>query len=160
MSKLILYNGLKPDLQAITGIRTVFLWNNHLERENQEQPFLYPAIGIEFLPSNFRDKGRQATSQEYDMIVRLHILFESYEDEDVSILTITDNVWQVVQNKRYGTFGSLLRRNEEQNFDHPNVQDYIQDYATLGNDNQTQNLVDATLTPVLNPVELVKPNEL
>jgi hypothetical protein len=42
-------------------------------------------------------------------------------------------VWQVVQNKRYGNFGSLLRRNEEQNFDHPNVQDYIQDYATLGN---------------------------
>jgi hypothetical protein len=160
MSKLILYNSLKPDLQAINGVKTVFLWNNQLERENEEQPFLYPAIGIEFLPSNFRDKGRQATSQEYDMIVRLHILFESYLDEDVSILTLTDSVWQTVQNKRYGTFGSLLRRNEEQNFDHPNVQDYIQDYATLGNDNQTQNLVNATLTPVLNPVELVKPNEL
>jgi hypothetical protein len=160
MSKLILYNGLKPDLTAINGVKTVFLWNNQLERENEEQPFLYPAIGIEFLPSNFRDKGRQATSQEYDMVVRLHILFESYLDEDVSILTLTDSVWQTVQNKRYGTFGSLLRRNEEQNFDHPNVQDYIQDYATLGNDNQTQNLVNATLTPVLNPVELVKPNEL
>jgi len=44
----------------------------------------------------------------------------------------------------------LLRRNEEQNFDHPNVQDYIQDYQTLGNDNQTQNTTTATLAPIIN----------
>lgn len=160
MSKLTLYNGLKPDLEAITGIKKVFLWNNQLERESEQNPFLYPSIGIEFMPSNYRDKGKQAISQEYDMIVRLHILFESYLDEDTTILTLTDNVWQTVHNKQYGTFGKLLRRNEEQNFDHPNVQDYIQDYSTLGNDNQTENTTTATLTPVLNPVEIVAPNEL
>jgi len=64
-----------------------------------------------------------------------------------------------VHNKQYGTFGKLLRRNEEQNFDHPNVQDYIQDYATLGNDNQTQDTTTATLAPNLT-TEIVKPNEL
>jgi uncharacterized protein (DUF2225 family) len=159
MSKLTLYNSLKTDLTAISGIKKVFLWNNQLERESEENAFLYPAIGIEFLPSNYTDKGKLSVSQQYDLTVRLHICFESYKDEDTSILTLTDTVWQTVHNKQYGTFGKLLRRNEEQNFDHPNVQDYIQDYATLGNDNQTQDTTTATLAPNLT-TEIVKPNEL
>lgn len=146
MSQLILYTGLKTDLTAIAGIKHVALWNNQLERESEEQPFLYPAIFIEFLPSNFRDKGNRASSQEYDLTVRLHICFESYKDEDTDILTLKQNVWQTVHRKQYGVFGNLLRRNEEQNFDHPNIQDYIQDYATLGNDNHTSTLVSHTIT--------------
>jgi hypothetical protein len=159
MSKLTLYNSLKTDLTAISGIKKVFLWNNQLERESEENAFLYPSIGIEFLPSNYMDKGKLAVSQQYDLTVRLHILFESYLDEDATILTLADTVWQTVHNKQYSTFGKLLRRNEEQNFDHPNVQDYIQDYATLGNDNQTQNTTLETLTPNLT-TEIVDPDEL
>lgn len=146
MSQLTLYTGLKADLTAISGIKYVALWNNQLERESIEQPFLYPAIFIEFLPSNFRDKGNKASSQEYDLTVRLHICFESYKDEDTDILTLKQNVWQTVHRKQYGVFGNLMRRNEEQNFDHPNIQDYIQDYATLGNDNYTNTLVSHTIT--------------
>jgi len=146
MSKLTLYNGIKADLEAITGIKHVALWRNQLERENEEQPFLYPAIFVEFLPSNYQDKGNKAQSQQYDLTVRLHICFESYEDEDTTILTLVDSVWQTVHKKQYGVFGQLLRRNEEQNFDHSNIQDYIQDYATLGNDNKTSTLVSHTIT--------------
>jgi hypothetical protein len=159
MSKLTLYNSLKTDLTAISGVKKVFLWNNQLERESEENAFLYPAIGIEFLPSNYTDKGKLAVSQQYDLTVRLHICFESYKDEDTTILTLADTVWQTVHNKQYGTFGKLLRRNEEQNFDHPNVQDYIQDYATSGNDNQTQNTTLETLTPNLT-TEIVAPDEI
>ena len=36
--------------------------------------------------------------------------------------------------KQFGYYGKLLRRNEEQNFDHSNVQDYMIDFATMGND--------------------------
>lgn len=146
MSKLTLYNGIKADLEAITGIKHVALWRNQLERENEEQPFLYPAIFVEFLPINYQDKGNKAQSQQYDLTVRLHICFESYEDEDTTILTLVDNVWQTIHKKQYGIFGQLLRRNEEQNFDHSNIQDYIQDYATLGNDNLTNTLVSHTVT--------------
>jgi hypothetical protein len=159
MSKLTLYNSLKTDLVAITGIKHVALWNNQLERENEENPFLYPAIFIEFLPSNYRDKGKFAVSQEYDMTVRLHVCFESYLDEDTTILTLLDSVWQKVHNKQYSTFGKLLRRNEEQNYDHPNVQVYIQDYATLGNDNKTTDTTTATLAPVITG-EIVLPNQI
>lgn len=146
MSKLTLYNGIKADLEAITGIKHVALWRNQLERENEEQPFLYPAIFIELLPSNYQDKGNKALSQQYDLTVRLHICFESYEDEDTTILTLVDSVWQTMHRKQYGTFGNLLRRNEEQNFDHSNIQDYIQDYQTLGNDNKTTDLIQHTAT--------------
>ncbi len=159
MSKLTLYNSLKTDLTAIDGIKKVFLWNNQLERESEENAFLYPAIGIEFLPSNYTDKGKLAVSQQYDLIVRLHILFESYLDEDATVLSLAETVWQTVHNKQYGTFGKLLRRNEEQNFDHPNVQDYIQDYATLGNDNQTQDTTEETLTLNMT-TSIVAPDEL
>lgn len=159
MSKLTLYNSLKADLVAINSIKHVALWNNQLERENEENPFLYPAIFIEFLPSTFRDKGKYAVSQEYDMTVRLHVCFESYLDEDTTILTLLDNVWQTVHAKQYDIFGKLLRRNEEQNYDHPNVQVYIQDYATLGNDNKTTDTTTATLAPVITG-EIVLPNQI
>lgn len=158
MSKLTLYNSLKTDLEAISGIKHVAMWRNNLERENVEVPFLAPAIFVEFLPSNYRDKGKLAVSQEYDLTVRLRIVFESYLDEDTTILTLVDNVWQTVHNSQYGTFGKLLRRNEEQDFDHDNFQVYIQDYATLGNDNQTQNTTQQTLTPNINSVTLAAPS--
>lgn len=161
MSKLALYTGLKADLLTITGVKHVALWRNNLERENVEQPFLFPAIFVQFMPSNYRDKGNLAKSQEYDMIVRLHICFESYKDEDTDVLTLVDSVWQKVHTARYGTFGKLVRRDEDQNFDHDNVQDYIQDYSTLGNDNITPiGTTTATLTPVLNPVTINTPDEL
>lgn len=158
MSKLILYNGLKPDLETITGIKHVALWNNQIERENEEYPFLYPAIFIEFLPSNYMTKGRAASSQQYDLTVRLRICFESYKNEDTDILTIADTVWQSVHKKQYGVFGELIRTNEEQDFDHPNVQQYIQDYLTLGNDNLIDNRVNATLTPNISPVTIAAPS--
>jgi hypothetical protein len=72
---------------------------------------------------------------------------------------LLDSVWQSTHNKQYSTFGKLLRRNEEQNFDHPNVQIYIQDYATLGNDNQNLNTTTATLAPVVTG-DIVLPNQL
>jgi hypothetical protein len=159
MSKLTLYNSLKTDLEAISGIKHVALWRNNLERENVENPFLAPAIFVEFLPSNYRDKGKLASSQEYDLTVRLRIVFDSYKDEDTDVLTLVDSVWQTVHTARYGTFGKLLRRNEEQDFDHDVRQVYIQDYATLGNDNLTTDTTTATLAPVIT-ADIVAPNDI
>lgn len=159
MSKLTLYNSLKTDLTAITGIKYVSLWNNQIERENEELAFLYPAIFIEFLPSNYRDKGLAATRQEYDLTVRLRICFEEYKNTEVEILTLTDSVWQTVHKKQYDVFNQLLRRNEEQDFDHDNVQVYIQDYTTLGHDTKTADTTTATLTANLT-TDIVAPNNI
>lgn len=136
MSKLTLYNGILADLALVRytdsdnveqSIKTMRLWRNDLDREREEIPYLFPAVFIEFLPSGFME-GSSKAYQTVDMTVRLHICFESYKDEDTDILALTQAVYSQLQYKSYGYWGSMKRRNEEQNFDHTNVQDYIQDY--------------------------------
>lgn len=127
MSKVTLYEGIKAHLEEIADIKTVALWRNQLERENIEIPFLYPAVFIEFLTSDYMESSSKAF-QTLNMTVRLHICFESYETEDLTILDLTQQVYSKLQLKQYGYWGVMKRRNEEQNFDHDNVQDFIQDY--------------------------------
>ncbi len=150
MSKLTFYTSLKADLLTVEGVKYVGLWRNNLVREKEEIPNLFPAIYVELLQHSFVDLGNKAQVQNYDMTVRLHICFESYKDEDTAVLTLVDAVWQKMHKKQYGTFGELLRRNEEQNFDHDNVQDYTQDYTTKGRDVKTSTMVDVLVDPVIN----------
>jgi hypothetical protein len=134
VSKKILYDGTVTAQRAAAldgstemRFKTVRMWRNELQREKEENNFpLLPACMIEFLPSNYSELSNQV--QEYDMTVRLHILFESYKDQDTDIFALVDATYATVQAKQYGTFGKMKRRNEEQNFDHDNVQDYMQDY--------------------------------
>jgi hypothetical protein len=141
MSKIDLYEGIKADLEGLTytkgdstvgQVQTVALWRNQIEREPEEIPFLYPAIFIEFLTSNYMESSSKAY-QSLELTVRLHICFESYKDEDLDVLRLTQAVYSAMQLKNYagttGFFAAMKRRNEEQNFDHPNVQDFIQDYS-------------------------------
>jgi hypothetical protein len=140
MSKLVLYQGLVTDLGAVRfdrtiegvvtecSIQTIGLWRNQLERENIEKPFLYPAVFIEFLNPIYME-GSSKVYQTVDMTVRLHVCWESYLDDDLDILNLTQEVYSALQFKCYGTWGAMKRRNEEQNFDHNNVQDFIQDYS-------------------------------
>jgi hypothetical protein len=136
VSKIDLYNGIKSDLQTIkwtdsTGatrkIKEIALWRNQLERENIETPFNYPAVFIEFLASNYME-GSSKVYQTLNMTCRLHICFETLKTEDTDILILTQEVFKTMQLKQYGYFGVMKRRSEEQNFDHNNVQDFIQDY--------------------------------
>ena len=136
MSKITLYEGIKADLLGLAytksdntteTIKTVALWRNQIEREPEEIPFLYPAVFIEFMTSNYME-GSSKAFQTLNMTVRLHICFESYLTEDTDILLLTQQVYSTMQLKQYGLFGLMKRRNEDQNFDHPNVQDFMQDY--------------------------------
>ena len=134
--KETIYNGIKLDLTDLSftktdnsteRIKTVALWRNQIERENTEIPFLYPAVFIEFLTSNYMESSSKVY-QMLDMTVRLHICFETYKTEDLDVLNLTQAVYSKMQLAQYGTSGAMKRRNEEQNFDHSNIQDFIQDY--------------------------------
>jgi len=146
VGKLALYTSLKADLLTVTGVKHVALWNNQLERENVENPFQYPAVFIEFGQQEYKDLGKGASVQQYSLPVILHICFENYKDTDEDVLTLVDAVWQKVHKNQYGEFGELLRRSEKMDSDHPNVQDYIQEYTTLGRDVLTNTLVPVTAT--------------
>lgn len=165
MSKIDLYEGLKADLQAVQGVRadnsairfkTVELWRNLLQMEKVENPRLFPACFIEFLPSNYMELA--GGLQSYDMTVRLHICFESYKDEDTDVLRLVDATFRAVQGKQYGFFGVLKRRNEEEDFNHENVQDYIQDYSAgkckdFGADNRPT--TEATVAEIIINTEIL-----
>jgi len=137
VSKIDLYNGIVSDLGFVRyidvngveqSIKTIALWRNQIEREAEEIPFLYPAVFIEFLTSNYMESSSKAY-QSLELTVRLHICFESYLTQDLDVLQLTQAVYSTMQFKQYGMFGVMKRRNEEQNFDHNNVQDFIQDYS-------------------------------
>jgi hypothetical protein len=136
LSKIDLYEGIKADLENVTyvdskgvvqKVRTVGLWRNQLIREKVEKALILPAVYIEFLPSNYME-GSSKVYQTLNMTVRLHVCFHSIKDDDMDILRLTQAVYSAMQLKQYGYFGLLKRRNEEQDFDHDNVQDFIQDY--------------------------------
>lgn len=137
MSKKTLYEGMKEDLLTVTylkengeteRVRHVALWRNQIAREKLEIPFQYPAIFIEFLPTNYMEHSSQ-TYQSVELMVRLHLCFQSKKNEDLDIFTFAQEVYTKMQLKQYGYFGVLKRRYEEQDFDHTNIQDFIQDYA-------------------------------
>lgn len=136
MSKITLYNGIKTALTGLSYtkadnsteyLKTIALWRNQIQRESEEISFLYPAVFIEFLPTNYMEGSSQA-HQSVNMTVRLHICFETYKTEDLDILNLTQEVYSAIQLKQWGYWGKMKRRNEEQDFDHSNVQDFIQDY--------------------------------
>lgn len=136
MSKIDLYEGIKADLTDLTYIKedgstgrvqTVALWRNQPGNYDKENPFLYDAIFIEFLTSNFMESSSKVY-QTVDMTVRLHICFNSFKTEDLDVLRLTEAVYMKMQQKQYSYWGVMKRRNEEQNFDHGDIQDFMQDY--------------------------------
>ena len=175
MSKKLLYTGLKADLLTVTAQRaaplsgstelkfkTVRMYRNELLRESEENNFPpLPACMIELLPSNYMELSNGV--QCYELTVRLHILFESYKDEDTDIFALVDQTYAKIQGKSYGNsvcaFGKMKRRNEEQNFDHDNVQDYIQDYdCGTVMDYTAQNITKVQLNAVdVIPVVIQRP---
>lgn len=129
MSQLAVYNSIKSQLEAISGVKFVGLWNNQIGNENVEHPFLYPAIFVQFTNDNFVEDLKGI--QRYDSVITLHICFESYMDEDTSILTLKDLVFSTMhKNTQTATNTPMYRLAERQNFDHSNVQVYEQDYRT------------------------------
>lgn len=159
--QLELYNALKAQIETLTSLKKVGLWNNQFEREDINVAFGYPCCWIEFADIQYSDylKGEQQVS----MNVNLHLGFESYKTEDTAILTLKQQLHAKVQCLSVGSYWTkMLRRSEVQNFDHPNIQEYIITYAVSGKDYTTVTLpatqvqVDTLITnndPVIdNPV--------
>lgn len=167
MSKIDLYNSVVTELNNLSydkidgrvgRIAQVFLWRNNLEREKEEIAINFPSVGIEFLEVNYMESSSKAY-QTYNGTLRLHILFKSFKTEDLDILKLTQQIYSTLQGKSYqtdnGFFGVLKRRTEIQDFDHPDVQDFIQDYdISQGKDYgaDARNTTEATVSIItINP---------
>lgn len=129
-----LYTEIRTELEAITGIKYVRLWNNQFERENVNEAFQFPCCLIEFEPTECRDLLNGV--QQYDFIVCIHLGFESYKTEDIDILDLKQQVFIKLGNFLSTTnmFSYLSRESETQNFDHDNIQDYQIRFKVTGKD--------------------------
>ncbi len=147
--QLELYNALKLQIETLTSLKYVALWNNQFVRENENVSFGYPCVFIEFTNINYTDQTKGV--QSYEMDVNLHLGFESYKTEDTDILTLKQDLNAKVH--AFSAVGApmntrILRRSEAQNFDHDNIQEYIITYKVSGKDFLVNTLpsTDATVT--------------
>ena len=161
--QLALYNVIKARLEAITDLKYVALWNNQFEREEENVPFNYPCAFIEFTDINYVDDLN--LRQRCNMLVNIHIGFESYKTEDTSILTLKQTINAALHGKSLEDQARMLRRFEMQNFDHTNIQEYIIGYAVSGLDISTMNLptteatidtIDITISPQMESKEVFR----
>jgi hypothetical protein len=147
--QLEFYNALKTKIETLTSLKYVALWNNQFVRENENVSFDYPNCFIEFTNITFTEL--LGGMQQYTMDINLHIGFESYKTEDTQILQLKQDLQAIVHYFQQGYNTKMLRRSENQNFDHDNVQEYIISYAVSGKDFSINNLpsTDATVTTLI-----------
>ncbi len=147
--QLELFNALKTQIETLTSLKYVALWNNQFMRENENVSFGYPCCLIEFTNITYTELLQGV--QRFDMVVNLHIGFESYKTEDTQILQLKQDVHAKVHYFQQGLNTKMLRRSESQNFDHGNVQEYIIGYAVTGKDVSVNKLpdTDATVTTLI-----------
>lgn len=127
-----LYIALKAQIETYSAIKHVDLWNNQIERENVEITFAYPAVFIEFANINYTDQTKGVQSFEMDCLI--HIVDVSYEKTNTNILQLKQNVNAYIQNFTQGYHTKMLRRNDQPNYDHTNVQEWITTYHISGKD--------------------------
>lgn len=155
-----LYIALKQEIQKkLPKIKTVALFNNQFEHENEEIAFLYPCVFIQFSPVGFKDLSMGV--QQVEMTLTTHLGFESYKNEDTDVLELKQELYKVVHRFQNG-YGSMLTRIAERgNYDHNNVQVYETDYKVTINDFTADTRATKTIsaTPVVT-AEVVKINEL
>jgi len=152
------YNALKVQVETLTALKKVGLWNNQFERESENVSFNYPCCWIEFTDILYMDYLKGV--QKYSMTVNFHLGFKSEKTEDTDILQLKQDLHLILQTFQTDYNSKLLRRAEIQNFDHDNVQEYILSYETSGKDYFEDKLVDASVTTLITNTELEIDNHI
>ena len=89
------------DANNIPYIKTCRLWNNQVARrddESDEDPFLTPAVFIEFVELNWNEIGKGVSVS--DAMVRFHLVVENVEVEDLTFFDIRLVLHQIIANTR------------------------------------------------------------
>lgn len=156
MSLKILYTELRTQLESITGLKYVRLWNNQFEHENDNEAFQYPCALIEFEPTECKDLLMGV--QMYDFVVCIHLGFESYKTEDIDVLDLKQQVFIKLNRFECSNkmFSYLSRMSDTQNFDHDNIQDYQIRFKVTAKDfdADTRPSTPATINTLTNNITL------
>lgn len=135
--ELELYIALRDQIKNKLGdrIKTVARFNNQFVRSNEtgdENAFLYPAVFIQFTPSQITNLANGVVQRE--LIVTTHLGFESYNTDDVEILQLKQDLFKVVHYFQQGNYDKLSLVDERISYDFDNIEVLESDYRTSGND--------------------------
>lgn len=143
-----LYNDIKNRIKAIVNTENnpVFkhfdLWNRQVEFIEQETPFLFPAVFIEFTPNTWETYGDK--QQRSDILLNLHIVtrwfaqtadYSPGNDAALQYLDLPDHVLKALQNFSATQSGSFIRTNSTPNHNHVGILDTIETYKCRVFDN-------------------------
>ena len=152
-NEIAIYDDAVALLKTVPGIKRVEMFNNQIEKEDQTDVGLYPAVFIEIQRGNFVDLG--ARCQKYDCTVTLHVAFETNKINSRDLLVLKQQVFATFQPTTVTTVGRFLRySNEDQDTDHDNLEQYIQIYLcqnVMEYDADTRPSIPVTVTPTITP---------
>jgi hypothetical protein len=127
-----LYSEIRTKLESITDFKYVRMWNNQFDRENVNEAFQYPCAFIEFEDVETTDLLNDI--QHFEVTVLIHIGFESYLTEDLTIFDLKQKVYEALGNftSATGFFIKFKWLSDKQNFDHDNTQEFIMTFKVTG----------------------------
>lgn len=111
------------------------VWNNQVEYEQtgQLQPFPKPAAFVEVLNNaTYEEIGKGFAS--CDVVFRIHLVHEYYNldgtmEQDMAIFDLRDKLISHLNHYKPTACGLLVRMAEAQQYDHPNVYEYLVDFG-------------------------------
>lgn len=137
-----LYLNIKDCLKAIlkadkTAVFKHFdLWNQQVDFLEQDSPFQFPAIFIEFLPVTWNKMGYN--KQNADIIVRVHIVsrwlsntadYNPQSYEALEYLELADIVNHALTNFAAVAGNRFMRTRSEINHNHEGILDSIEEFT-------------------------------
>lgn len=150
------FNAIKTQLETLTSLKHVALWNNQFTNENQEVAHDFPNAFIEFANVEYGDTTNGV--QSYSMDVVIHLGYKSFNTDDAAIFAYKQNIYDKLH-----TFSSttsayttrLLRRREDIDYNHGDVQDYQLVFGATGKDFGVTTLptTDATVTTLITNID-------
>jgi hypothetical protein len=139
-----LYLEIKTRLKQITDINDepIFkhfdLWNRQVEFLEQETPFEFPAVFVEFMPQRWQTMGQRR--QQSELVIKLHIVtrwfaqtadYSPLESEALDYLDLPEKVSAIMQSFEASSSNKFVRLGSTTNHDHTTILDSIEEYTTM-----------------------------
>ena len=133
------------------------LWNRQVEFMEQETPFEFPAVFIEFMPHNWETMGKRRLQS--DIRIRLHIVtrwFAQTADyspdsaEALEYLDLVNKVTACLQGADMTDSNAFVRVSSIPNHNHVGLLDSVEEYMTrITDDSAVKKLEEVTVAPVV-----------
>ncbi len=133
------------------------LWNRQVEFLEQETPFEFPAIFIEFMPHNWETMGKRR--QQSDIKIRLHVVtrwfaqtadYSPDSNEALEYLDLVNKVTACMQSADMTGSNAFMRTASLPNHNHVGLLDSIEEYTTrITDDSAVKQLQAAEVVPII-----------